>query len=88
MTEEAGSDRIRSSKLQEDADKLQEKGGTLKQSHKEAEGCRVVCAWCKKLRRENGEWVEDEADGRRISHGICPECVSKIRGTALKHPQK
>jgi hypothetical protein len=88
LTREAGSVRIKSSKLKEEADKLQGKEDTLKQSHKETKECKTVCAWCKRLRRENGEWVEDEEDGRRISHGICPECVSKLRGTALKHPQK
>jgi hypothetical protein len=43
-----------------------------------------TCAWCKKIRTENGErtslksYVKEhlEAD---FSHGICPECLPGLR---------
>lgn len=48
---------------------------------------KTVCAWCKRL-REGGKWIEDLEDGRKISHGICPECAEKLRQNRNKRPQK
>jgi DNA-binding response OmpR family regulator len=43
-----------------------------------------VCAWCKKIRDENGDWNQMEiyisrqnADAR-FTHGSCPECASNF----------
>ncbi len=44
-----------------------------------------VCAWCKKVRTEDGEWQPLEAylentSQSRITHGMCPECEQKVFG--------
>ena len=41
-----------------------------------------ICAWCKKIRDDNGYWekVEDYIQQHSLasfSHGICPECLEK-----------
>jgi hypothetical protein len=51
---------------------------------KELEGLLPVCAWCKKIRDDEGYWQELEAYlGPRtkaaFSHGICPECAARLR---------
>lgn len=40
-----------------------------------------ICAWCKKVRNENGFWVEIEipAGGRKVTHGICSKCERDFR---------
>ena len=45
-------------------------------------GLLPVCAWCKKIRDEEGYWksVEEylgERSDTQVSHGICAECQSK-----------
>ena len=53
----------------------------------------VVCAWCRNVEMDAGEWVElEEAVRRReifsrpvpprISHGICPPCYRAVRAGA------
>lgn len=42
-----------------------------------------VCAWCKKIRDDQGYWNQLEEyvgkqTGTKISHGICPECAEKM----------
>ena len=51
---------------------------------KELEGLLPVCAWCKKVRDDEGYWQELEAylqprTKTAISHGICPECAARLR---------
>lgn len=46
-----------------------------------------VCAWCRKIRSDAGDWetIEQyilEHGGSNVSHGICPDCVRKISGKA------
>ena len=42
-----------------------------------------MCAWCKKIRDENGNWqvlekyIADHSSSD-ITHGICPECNAKL----------
>ena len=41
-----------------------------------------ICAWCKKIRNDEGYWQQIEAffadhSKTRFTHGICPECVQK-----------
>jgi K+-sensing histidine kinase KdpD len=48
------------------------------------EGTLSVCAWCHKVREEDGNWVNleqrlAEKHGTEISHGICPECRPVFR---------
>lgn len=43
-----------------------------------------ICAWCKKIRDDQDFWrhVDDYVvmhTRTRVSHGICPQCVAKIR---------
>lgn len=43
-----------------------------------------VCAWCKKVRDDQGYWSQLEAfiaakTRTRFSHGICPDCSEKVR---------
>ena len=45
-------------------------------------GLLPICAWCKKLRNDEGYWksVEDyigERTKAEFTHGICPECTNK-----------
>ena len=56
---------------------------TLKNA-RELEGLLPVCAWCKKVRNEEGSWQELGASPQprikaAFSHGICPECAARLR---------
>jgi hypothetical protein len=47
-------------------------------------GLLPICAWCKRIRTENGIWSELESyitqhSDANFSHGICPECRPKLR---------
>lgn len=49
-----------------------------------AVGCGLlpICAWCKKVRNDQGYWTQIEAyvtshSDATFSHGICPECMAK-----------
>jgi hypothetical protein len=51
---------------------------------KELEGLLPVCAWCKKVRNDEGYWEELEAyleprTKAAFSHGICPECAARLK---------
>ncbi len=51
-----------------------------------------ICAWCKKIRDDQGYWDQLEGyfathTGIRFSHGVCPECASKIREREGYQPQ-
>jgi GAF domain-containing protein len=54
------------------------------------QGLLPICSWCKRIRNDEGYWARVEAcfherDGIDFSHGICPECMEKLRSeTALK----
>ena len=46
-------------------------------------GMLPICASCKKIRDDHGEWVQMEVFVRDrteadFSHGICPECMEKL----------
>jgi len=51
-------------------------------------GLLPTCAWCRKIRTENGEWTSlesyvkehSEAD---FSHGICPECLPRFNDQSV-----
>jgi hypothetical protein len=43
-----------------------------------------VCAWCKRIRDKDGRWESLEQylrgnGGLEISHGVCPECATKLK---------
>ncbi|MFH1853332.1 MAG: hypothetical protein ABIA75_13420 [Candidatus Neomarinimicrobiota bacterium] len=47
------------------------------------EGFLSICSACKKIRDEQGDWIEPEVYVRdhsqaEFSHGICPECASQL----------
>jgi len=47
-----------------------------------------LCASCKKYRTEDGKWMPIEnyllgLGGARLTHGICPECTTKLYGDIL-----
>ena len=44
-----------------------------------------VCAWCRKVRDDDGYWSRIEEylvrrPGTRVSHGLCPECEATMGG--------
>ena len=48
-----------------------------------------ICAWCKKVRDETGDWQEPEEYVRRrtkadFTHGICPGCVREVYAGRVK----
>ena len=56
---------------------------SLFQRMRHLEGILPVCASCKKIRDEKGDWHQIESYIRRrsdaeFSHGICPECQEKL----------
>lgn len=53
------------------------------------EGILPICAWCKQIRDEGGQWhrIESyigERTDAKFSHGICPECHEKYIAGQLK----
>lgn len=65
---------------------------------KQLSGLLPICAACKKIRDDSGDWVEIEAyladrSEAEFSHGICPACTDSLYGKFLsdfkkKHPPK
>jgi len=46
-------------------------------------GLLPMCAWCKRIRNDEGYWAQIEsyisADSEaKVSHGICPDCFSRM----------
>lgn len=42
-----------------------------------------ICAWCKKIRDDQGYWKKAEAHtcedaDMKLTHGICPDCAGKL----------
>ncbi|MEE8420037.1 MAG: PAS domain S-box protein, partial [Dehalococcoidales bacterium] len=70
-------------KAEQEREKLiQELRETL-QEVKTLSGLLPICAWCKKLRDDEGYWksVEEylsEHTGAKFTHGICPECAAEF----------
>ena len=51
---------------------------------KSLSGLLPICAWCKRIRDDQGYWSQVEAyvhahTGADFTHGICPECFEKMR---------
>ncbi len=45
---------------------------------------RAACAWCGKMRADVGSWMDTGNPARLfhdrlLTHGICPECLTKLR---------
>jgi len=50
---------------------------------KTLKGLLPVCAWCRRIRTEAGEWMDLEYyivthSNANFSHGVCPDCIPKI----------
>jgi hypothetical protein len=46
-------------------------------------GLLPICAWCKKIRMESGEWTDLESyitehSEAHFSHGVCSDCVPRV----------
>jgi len=39
----------------------------------------LICSWCNKIYRIE-KWQFEENQRTGVSHGICPECLEKMRG--------
>lgn len=51
---------------------------------KTLKGCIPICAWCKKIRDDEGCWDQLEAyiskhTDASFSHGLCPDCLEECR---------
>lgn len=47
-------------------------------------GLLPICAWCKRIRDDDGSWSQLEAFVKdrteaEFTHGICPDCTATIR---------
>jgi GAF domain-containing protein len=52
-------------------------------------GLLPICAWCKRIRDDQGYWSQVEAyihqhTGADFTHGICPDCLEKQRPKQLQ----
>ncbi len=46
----------------------------------------VACAWCERVRTQDGEWQPadaGESERPETTHGICPECLAHETHAAL-----
>lgn len=53
-------------------------------------GLLPICAWCKKIRDDRGYWNQIESyiqthTDAEFTHGICPECATKMHGRHDNH---
>jgi DNA-binding response OmpR family regulator len=56
----------------------------LRQHVKRLEGILSICAYCKKIRDQSRQWNQMESyvsehSEAQFSHGICPECLDKVK---------
>jgi streptogramin lyase len=56
-------------------------------------GMLPICAWCKKIRDDQGYWNKIEAylherTNARFTHGMCPECFEKLDAEADEEDEK
>lgn len=64
----------------------------LRKHVKNLETLLPVCAWCKKIRDEDGEWTQMETyisrqnSDARFTHGSCPECAANFLKQAGLNP--
>jgi hypothetical protein len=54
-------------------------------------GLLPICASCKQIRDENGDWRPVESyisrhSEAQFTHGVCPECYQKLYGDYLSEP--
>jgi PAS domain S-box-containing protein len=73
--------------LKEEKEKLSER--LEKALEKVLSGFIPICANCKRIRDESGNWIQPEVyiskrSEAQFSHGICPECKERLYGSFLK----
>ncbi len=59
---------------------------------KTLKGLLPICAWCKKVRDDNGYWKQveqyiQEHSEAEFTHGMCPDCQSKMEKELHKKKQ-
>ncbi len=65
--------------------RLRQGGSRARADVKVLSGLLPICAWCKKIRDDQGYWNQvetfiHERSDADFSHGICPDCVARERG--------
>ncbi len=58
---------------------------------RELQGLLPICAWCKKIRNDQGYWEQLESYLQRttraeFTHGICPACKARLLEKEGEHP--
>ena len=50
----------------------------------------VVCAYCRKVRQQDDTWASvkgiSKGPSARVSHGICPQCLSELLSSCEDSP--
>ena len=54
-------------------------------------GMLPICAWCKKVRDDEGYWGQIESyleshSEMQFTHGICPDCIAKYHQHVIHQP--
>ena len=65
--------------------RLRRRSSRARADVKALSGLLPICAWCKKIRDDQGYWNQvetfiHERSDADFSHGICPDCVARERG--------
>ncbi len=68
-----------------------QKTAALTQEINMLSGLLPICAWCKNVRDDGGYWKQIESylqthTQARFSHGICPECMTKLLAQPTGRP--
>jgi len=55
---------------------------------KALQGLLSICAWCKRIRTQTGSWISLESyvlehSDASVSHGVCPDCIPKIKSQTM-----
>ena len=50
-----------------------------------------ICAWCKKIREDNGYWTKVESyiashSAAEFTHCICPSCANNLTDSETRQP--
>lgn len=82
---------IERKRMQIEREKLFEELQDLFKQVKTLRGLLPMCAWCKKIRDTEGQWVMLETyivehSSADVSHGICPECAAKVHSRVAAKP--
>jgi hypothetical protein len=67
-------------------ERVEKRTAQLKEAHRQVnklEGLLPICAWCKKIRDDEGEWTQMETyvskhSDAQFTHGLCPSCMKRM----------